>query len=681
MTAPTTNGHRPRLLKRTEGPDHPGKHGAYPKDPYPTLDVEEAPQPKPAVEPDINSQNSGAPRPGKLPILPAWMKTGEGLRRNVTHSAPILLNLALYWGIKRGYIFKPLGWAGRGLWLAGHELVSFALDLETRAMRKDAARRKDGRARAYERAELHKSRRHRALGTAGWLAGVGGVAMVLTGPTVSLAVRVPLALAVLVALAKIGRTAPADGTGSLVLRPDQSRDPADTIVRSDRVVAVFDKAKIPGVMTVGGTRRRDGDPEGWETVVDLPEGDTFAEVQGKHVNLCSAWRIEKERLYLRRGAHEGQVHMTLFDQDPMTGDPVRTPLRDLPQLSFWDPIPIGTTAYGDPYSLVLPGSSGLWVCSAPGYGKTNLLQLILAAAALGIRVRIFIHDGKGEGDLEVYGDLADHFSQGSNDAAGRACAAMLAEVKKLRVERTALIRRVRSERRDLMPSSQITRAVTEDPEWDLPLILVLVDELNLLVRTESGEAIQTDVADIAEGCRSGGIIPVIAGQNFRAKVLDGAQSSIGHRVAFKTNSPEDSNMILGKGQVGEGFNTSKWPDNYQGVAVVRPAGQQVQSGTHQIRTHLGEYEDHVAIAARARHLRGEVAPAGVRLVKGIDLLAQVLDAMSARNVVPVDELATALGLDVEALVGQLREVGVPVKPSRGHGNQRAVRRQDVADRM
>jgi DNA segregation ATPase FtsK/SpoIIIE-like protein len=317
----------------------------------------------------------------------------------------------------------------------------------------------------------------------------------------------------------------------------------------------------------------------------------------------------------------------------------------------------------------------VWVCSAPGYGKTNFLQLLLAAASLGTQVRLFIHDGKGEGDLEVYRDLADHFSQGSNDAAGRDCARMLAGVRDLRGTRAALIRRVRAERPDLMPGPQITREVTEDPRWSCPLIVVLVDEFNLMVKTSSGDDIQKETVGIAEGCRSGGIIPVIAGQNFRADVLDGAQASIGTRVAFKTATPEDSNTILGKGQVGEGFNTSKWPDNYQGVAIVRPAGRQVQSGTHQVKMHLGEYEDHVAIAARAKRLRPARTP---QASEGSDLLTRVTDAVGGDNVVPVDELAERLGaVDVEALVADLRAARIPVEPSRQHGNRRAVRRRDL----
>jgi S-DNA-T family DNA segregation ATPase FtsK/SpoIIIE len=684
VTAPTTNGHRRTvgdLLHKDTGPGHPGEHGAYPKDPYPTLDVDEVALPTSAPEPDPNAQDTGTPRPVKYDLLPGWAKTPGGLRRNVGHNAPILVNHLAFLAFTRGYAVRPVGWAFRGAGRLVVLLVHYAIDIETLRMQRAAAKKGDGRARAYERKERHKTRRSRAGWTCAAVAAAGASVAVLTAPNLPVLLRLVLWAGALAGLAHVGRPQTSDGTTNGVLRPDQDQDPAKTLVRSERVVSVFDKAGIKGVMTFAGTHRRDHGAEGWEADVDLPEGTTVDEVQAKHAKLCSAWRVQKERLYLQRAGHEGQVRMTLFDQDPMTGDPVRTPLKDLKPRSFWAPVPIGTTAYGDPYSLVLPGTSGVWVCSAPGYGKTNFLQLVLAAANLGIRVRTFIHDGKGEGDLEVYGDHADHFSQGSSDAAGKACLRMLTMVRDLRLERASLIRRVRDERPDLMPSSQITRDVTEDPQWDLPLIVVLVDELNLMVKTSSGDEIQKQVAGIAEGCRSGGIIPVIAGQRFDAAVLGGAQSSMGTRVAFKTSSPNDSNMILGQGQVGDGFNTSRWPDDYQGVAIVRPAGKQVQSGTHQVKMHLGEYQDHVAIAAHAGRQR--IAAGGVTLAKGpADLLGRVLAAMGTENIVPVDELAEALGAsDVEQLVADLRTAGVPVKKSRGHGNRRAVWRQDVLARM
>lgn len=683
MTAPTTNGHRGiggLLRKTSDGPGHPGEFGAYPKDPYPTLDVDEVTTPEAPAKPDLNADDTGTPPLARYEILPPWMKTTGGIRRNLGHNTPILANRLAYLAVKRGYAVRPIGWACRGAGRLVVELAHFAVDIETLRMQRDAARRGDGRARSYERKERHKTRRSRAGWTLAAIAAAGVAVRVLTAPNLPVLVRLALWVGTIAGLAHIGRPGTTDGTTG-VLRPDQNQDPAKSTVRTERVVAVFHHAGIDGVMTFGGTRRRDHGAKGWEAVVDLPDGTTVDEILKVHTKLCSGWKVQKERLYLQRAGHEGQVHMTLFDQDPMTADPVRTPLRDLKPRSLWDPVPVGTTAYGDPYGLVLPGTSGLWVCSAPGYGKTNFLLLILAAAAaLGIRVRIFIHDGKGEGDLEVYRDLADHFSQGSNDTAGRACLKMLTEVRDLQRSRANLIRRVRAERPELMQGPQITRAVTEDPQWDLPLILVLVDEFNLMVKTGSGDDIQKETMGIAEGCRSGGIIPVVAGQNFKADVLGGAQSSMGTRVAFKTNSPADSNTILGQGQVGDGFNTSRWPDNYQGVAIVRPAGKQVQSGTHQVKMHLGEYADHVAIAAHAGRQR--IAAGGVTLTKRDDnLLARVLQAMGSENVVAVDELADRLGIDVEAMVADLRELGVPVEKSRGHGNRRAVRRRDVLDRM
>lgn len=661
----TRNGERRRVIDLLKGPDrepdHPGMHGAYPRDPYPTLDVEETAPPPPAAEPepDINAEDTGRVRPAPYPILPVWAKTAAGVRRNAAHAVPIALNRAVYYALVSGsppgrprstpYAVLPFWWAARGARRLTVQLVEFAVDAETLRMQRAAARKGDGRARAYERKERHKTRRRRAAWTSAALAGVVLVVLALTSREVPGVARVVLAAGVLAGLAYAGRPTETVTTGT----SGPAEDPARSLLRSDRVVAAFNAAGTAGVMTVGGMHVRARGPEGWEGLVDLPEGTPASKVIKDREALASAFRVEEPRLVMGPGGHAGQVRLTVFHRDPMTEDPIRTPLRDLQPRSLWDPIPIGTTVYGDPYSLVLPGSSGLWICSAPGYGKTNLLQLVLAAAALGIiRPMLYIHDGKGEGDLEVYRPLAVHFSQGSSDAAGRDCASMLGKVRALKEKREPLIRRVRAER-DLMPSSQITRAVTEDPQWGLPLVLVLVDEINLLVGTRSADDIQNGIRTMAQGYRSGGIIPVVAGQNFTKEVLAGAGSSMGNRVAFKTNSASDTNTVLGSGQVGEGWDTSRWPDNYQGVCIVRPSGKQVQSGTHQIRTHLGEYADHQAIVAHAQLGAGGVldtvpARAAAVFEPGEDWLASA-------------EIARRLGdgWDARRLGQELRTAGVP----------------------
>lgn len=685
MTA-TQNGHRSitdRLWK--QGDD---ATTASPAD-FPTeafalnpIDVDEVPAgPEQAPAPDPDAADSGGVLPTKLPILPAWMRSPGGIHRNVVHVAPIALhNGVLYWGLKRGYIFRPLVWSGRGAWRAAGELVRFTFDIENREARREAHKRGDQRARAHHRQEIHKSRGHRVKGTLAWLAGIGAYGMVLTGPTVPLWLKVPLALGGAAGFAKIGRPEGETKAGAALL-PHQDQDPAKTTLHSSRVTAAFASkhVKIEGAVTLGGMHIRPHGPKGWEGVVELPESTTASMAIDKREELASAFRVDEPRLVLARGAHAGQVRLTIFHRDPMTEDPIPSPLRTMDSFNLWDPVPIGTTVYGDPYSLVLPGTSGTWICSAPGYGKTNLLQLLLAAAALDPRVVLYIHDGKGEGDLEMWAPLAAHYSQGASEGGGRDCARMLKKVSDLRESRRALLSKLRAERPDLMPSSQITPAVTSDATLDLPLVLVVLDELNELAETKSGTDIKNGAKGLAQIGRSGGIILVPAGQRFDADTLGGAQSSMGTRIAFRTNSPADSNMVLGGGQVGEGFDTSKWPDHYQGVSIVRPGGVQAHKGTQQIKTHLaGELADLSAIAARAWRLR---ASAGQHV--GDERAAVKAEALGlldhGENVCDVQTLAERGGLPADQLKARLEAAGVDLKPSSRHGGRLSVRRDQLTD--
>lgn len=680
MTTATENGRsRPRLRKDSDGPV---MWEAYPKDPPydEVLDVTEAEAP-PA--PDPNAQDSGRPaRPAMLPVLPEWARSAGGVRRNVRHAAPILINRTAHHGIKRGYAVRPVGWAFRGGWRLTIRLLRFAVDAETLEMQRKAARDGNGKARAYERKERHKTRRERTAKTAGVLAGVTLVVWLLWSPETHPVLRLVLALAALAVLVANGLPVQdPDPEGDARTQSPFSGDPATSLVRSDRVVWVFDKAKIPGVMTVGGTSRRDRDPEGWQSVVDLPSGTTFDEAQARHLNLCSAWPVSKERLYLRRGAHEGQVHMTLFDEDPMLVDSARSPLAALGSFRLWDQIPIGTTVFGDPYGLVLPGTAGVWICSAPGMGKTRLVLKILAAGVLA-RALVLFHDGKGEGDLSPYEAAALWATEGCDAAGAKSCGEMLDAVHDLRTERAKKISELRREDHRLMPQGQITPAVTENPEYGLPLAIAALDELNLLAPQDP--KIQERVAGMSQVFRSGGIIPVIAGQRFDAATLGAAQASLGIRVAFRTMNAGESNLVLGTGKVSDGHDTSRWPEHYQGVCLINPAGPQAHRGIQQVKTHILTAEDHLRIGKLGAEIRRRDARTAAvsRPQAARDLLARVSDAMAGDNVVPVDELAERLGVaDVEVLVAELRAAGVPVEPSRQHGNRRAVRRRDVLARL
>lgn len=688
----TSTGDRIRdLIRKPSDPGDGTMWDAYPKDaPYDVLDVDETP---PAPAPDVNADDSGRPaRPVMLPVLPEWMRSAGGIRRNVRHAAPLLANRALVHGIRHGYAVRWVGWSFRGLYRLAGELWRFAIDAETLDLQRRAARAGDGRARAYERKERHKTRRARARWTAAALAGTALVVWLLGSPGTPAALRAVLAAGVLTVLVAHGwrPAGDPDRSGTSGPRPAMAEDPARSLVRSDRVVSVFAAAKVPGeVMTVGGVHRRDRDPEGWETIVDLPHAVTVAEVLKLHDRLCSAWRIPRERLHLVRGGHEGQVHMTVFDEDPMTSPPPRSRLAGLGSFSLWDPVMVGTTVFGDPYGLVLPGTSGMWICSAPGYGKTNLVLEVLGAGTLDQRAVSMVHDAKGEGGLSMYEDAARSsggwFTEGSGDAGAKACLEMLDAVQDLREDRARKISALRREDPALMPQGAITPAVTGNAEFGLPLVLVVVDELNFVTaHPKHGATIKERVAGLSQVVRSGGILPVVAGQRFDEATLGPAQASLGIRVAFRTMSAAESNLVLGTGQAGEGFDTSRWPDHYQGVCVVRPAGFQVHKGTQMVRTCHLDLPGHIAVGKLAAELhrradhRAVAAPAGHPGLVARDLVERVRDAMGADNVVPVDDLAARLGIDdVEAFVADLRAAGVPVEPSRQHGNRRAVRSRDL----
>lgn len=535
-----------------------------------------------------------------------------------------------------------------------------------RALYRKAAKADDKKGR-----DGHLSAAHRSLALA------GGATIVAALPLLALAAlagRAGAALYVLlvaVVLASIGR------------RPDEHLPApppsAAPTLGADTILKAFEDSGFPGCRTFGGGPAREGKGINKRTkvIVDLGRGrdQTASAAIKKREAIAAHLQRDIRCVHLAQGGHAGQVILTVMDTDPMAGPPVPSPLLAASKWSLWDPVPWGFDIRGNTVYLPLLWTS-LLVGAKPRMGKTFAIRTIVLAAALDVHARIYLWDGKGAGDYRPFRPLCARWGQGFSAAKGhpKACLEMLREVARLVEERSDKIDQLPTH---LRPEGKLTREVATNPAYGLPLILVVIDEVQRLIADpEFGEKIRDELIALAQNAPSCGVILIVGAQRPTQQTGKGSLGdlppALGTRAAFKTMDGGESNVILGDGHAGKGWDSSEFPDDYEGVCLLRSSADvdEGPKGVQQVKTF---YANDSMLAAKLTEVAAARRPAPVGPVVVLDkpvvddhkgrLLALFNDDEDRLSVLEAAERAGP-GVDGPEIRAWCRKAGVDVKKVR-----------------
>lgn len=458
----------------------------------------------------------------------------------------------------------------------------------------------------------------------------------------------------------------------------------DRAPRPDVILKAFEDTGFPGAATVGapaiegrGLTRRS------RVIVNLGPGRdmTASTAIKRREQLASNLQRDMACVHLSRGGHAGQVILTQLDQDPMTGPPVPSPLLTMVEWSLWDPVPWGFDFAGNLVSLPLLWTS-LLVGAAPRMGKTFAIRTLVLAGCLDVHARVYLWDFKGGGDYRAFQPVCAVWGQGRSAKRGQPKAAlkMLRDLNALVDERNERIDRLPTR---LRPQGKLTREVSCDPQYDLPLILVVLDEVQRgIADPEHGEAIRDEAIALAQNAPSAGVILVCGAQRPTQQTGKGSLGDLppamGSRAAFKTTSSSESNVVLGQGYAGDGYDSSTFDAGYEGVCYLR-SGAEVESGPKgivQVKTFYADdtqLETKMAQVVEARAAAGllpagapasaatvplETAPAGAAPERLLAVFEPGEDRLT------LDQLAGRLGLDRAGVRELARAAGAEVKKIR-----------------
>jgi hypothetical protein len=134
-------------------------------------------------------------------------------------------------------------------------------------------------------------------------------------------------------------------------------------------------------------------PAGEQLRVKIPAGSTVEALADKAESVAAFLRVQQVQV-VREAGDAGRASVTVVRRDTLTGrEPIPWPNLHAPRLSLTDPIPIGVDETGKVVRVTLPERHVI-VGGEPGGGKSVLLSMLVATAAMDPSVGLSLFDGK-----------------------------------------------------------------------------------------------------------------------------------------------------------------------------------------------------------------------------------------------------------------------------------------------
>jgi len=563
----------PASAPTPEAEEGPGNDSAY----LPQEDPADAP----SVLPPAVAASLREDLAGDRPLLPQWIRTKDGRRTMARARAKQLRRALRRWlarqSTTRGHAAQV--WRGirrSGQWIAGFEgahvqAAGHQAHIATREAR-DMARRArftllpGDRALAQKQSEAalavavaavaaHKKAKsiRRRIRFARALVAYGlPIAAVLTAYTALGAAGLALgASAVLGFEAFLGRQPDRETVWDADVRSLSDGDPLtesmlDRAFKAAKVIGESQRLTMVTPCAIDPTV-----PNAWHAVIDLPDV-TVKKARDKADEIAAAMGIDRTNLDIRQVASNGRrMAIWACGQDPFLATR-RNPLvagRAKPVNTWRDGFPLAFDKRGNIIKPTLSDYSFLFA-GATRSGKGMGLANLLAAAMLDPRVRIRLFDGKGAGEYVPH---------------ARALATYVRRNPKRLVKFLRLMVEEMNRRTEILVEAGLSKASEKLIDKLGGIELVIIDELATYTAKNGpsgkyAEEITELLAQIAAVGAAVGIVLALATQYPEAEIVTPRlRGNLAARMAMRVDSPGASNVVLGDGMVGQGYDASKIP--------------------------------------------------------------------------------------------------------------------------
>ncbi len=300
---------------------------------------------------------------------------------------------------------------------------------------------------------------------------------------------------------------------------------------------------------VKATRTAAGD----RLLVRAHRGGSVEDLERNAERLAAALCAREVRV-VRDDANAAFAHVSVARRDPLDAPvPLAWPNADEISLSLWEPIPVGIDSDGAPVNISLPERNVL-IGGEPGAGKSVVLSMLVATAALDPNAKLWIFDGK-QVELAAWSGVAEKFVGPSIVDANN-------ELRALRDEMNARYARLlAAQQRKVLPNME-----------EMPLVMVVCDELAFYLTIgarKQREEFADLLRDLVARGRAAGIIVVAATQKpSHDLVPTNIRDLFGFRWALRCNTPQASDTILGSWWSSLGFDASTVAGHQRGVGYL-----------------------------------------------------------------------------------------------------------------
>ncbi|WP_424921092.1 hypothetical protein [Streptomyces sp. wa13] len=342
----------------------------------------------------------------------------------------------------------------------------------------------------------------------------------------------------------------------------------------------------------------------WMVTADLPGGKKASAAIAKREDIASAFGVDESQVHIERvrvsksdGGHAGRFSLWVANEDPFGGAPVRTPLIKRESFDIWtDLVPVGLDARGRKVEIPMMWAAIL-VGAIPRQGKTFFIRNIALALALDPHVRHIVANGKGDRSWKSFKKIAHRYINGAGPEECAELVKALTEVQRDMNRRNALLDGLTDEE---CPEDKLTADLAK--KHGMQPTVIEIDELQRFIENpKHGDKIIELLVDIAKVGPSTGYILALATQRPDANCIPPAlRDVIAYRAALKVMDWRSSEVILGAGTYGKGYDASSEElGAHKGMALlVREDG--VGS---MLRGHLAEAYEAGTICERGRQLR------------------------------------------------------------------------------
>lgn len=305
------------------------------------------------------------------------------------------------------------------------------------------------------------------------------------------------------------------------------------------------------------------------SIVNILKGpvvDTFELELGSGVKVSKVLQSEKDLsmallgapiriVYPMIGRHTVGIEVPRNPREFILLDEVLSS-KDFQNNQFKIPIAMGKDAFGKTFIVDLATMPHMLVAGATGAGKSVFINTLLVSILVKkspAQLKLVLIDPK-QLELALYANLP-HLVMPVVTDAKRSSMALLWACEEME-RRYSILKefgvrnidgfntKLKKATPDMLAS--IHQYYTEDNEkYELPYLVIIVDEFADLILTKAGKDIENNICRLAAKARAAGIHLVLATQRPSVDVITGLiKSNFPTRVAFRVTSPVDSRTIL-----------------------------------------------------------------------------------------------------------------------------------------